>query len=93
MTDQPKDDDKVTACPRCSGEMVVCTLDGYPGRPSLRPLHHEGIFDSRSSLLNAIACTACGYTELYATTPRKLVPKQQTKLENLLHGQPGEELT
>jgi predicted nucleic-acid-binding Zn-ribbon protein len=91
MTEQPKDEGKAIACPRCGGEMIKCNVYTRDGL-TLTPVEKVGLLDYRSSPLVAVACTNCGYTELYATTPRKLVPKEQTKLEYLLHGQPGEEL-
>lgn len=72
MTDQPKDDPKAMACPKCAGNMLE---RGFFGNNSLVFVPEAGKIawtGNHASAAKAMVCDDCGYAELYATKPDKL---------------------
>ena len=64
MNDAPQpQSQRPRPCPICGGERVLTRCGGYM---SLAIGTFSGV------RLNAIACTNCGYTELFAEDPQKL---------------------
>ncbi len=69
MTDQPKDDPKAQACPKCGGEMLARRfLQGFRVFARLRGI----TWSNTRSEARAQVCDGCGYAELYASNPEKL---------------------
>lgn len=60
------------ACVKCGGATARGRLNAILGPPTLVPWRPR-LLRRRDSRLNAITCTSCGYTELYAVEPRRLV--------------------
>jgi len=62
MTDETQSE-SLTPCPECGGQRVDVPCTGYMGlQPSWNSV----------TRLQAVACTVCGYTALYAQEPQKL---------------------
>lgn len=57
-------------CPECGGERVNASCDYHMNVQ----VTAEGAFFPKTSPLQALVCTNCGYTTLYATRPDKFVP-------------------
>jgi predicted nucleic-acid-binding Zn-ribbon protein len=62
-------------CPRCGGRRVVAVAQFF--------LHREVPFSFRDwpfqgkTLCEALVCVKCGYTELYASEPTKLLAEHE----------------
>jgi len=69
--DQPKQEAKATACPKCGGGMLECGIETSNAvqlagslEVPLVPLG-KGVFNRRRSGIRALMCERCGYVELY----------------------------
>jgi predicted nucleic-acid-binding Zn-ribbon protein len=62
-------------CPKCGGKRVaVETSSGY-GIAVSQPQRNPGwTGNKKRTTIQSSACTKCGYLELYAQEPEKLVP-------------------
>jgi hypothetical protein len=67
---------QVEPCPKCYGERVEAVLSAAYIRPV------ESVYGAKGSSVKTLACTICGYIELYAAEPLNLAEKRpDTKLE------------
>ncbi len=70
MQEQPKDEPKAQACPKCGGNMLRRSISStggvyFTGYPSKE-------FSTHASAAIALVCDNCGYAEIYATNPQNL---------------------
>jgi transposase len=65
-------------CPECGGKRVFVQYSGYGLIILRQPTHHVPIFGNQTntSVTQALTCTQCGLTTIYALTPQNLVPNQ-----------------
>lgn len=63
----------IQPCPKCNQNRVTTVFAGREAA-LIQPKRDPGWLGHNQSMIDAITCTNCGYTELYAHDPAKLIP-------------------